>query len=189
MHWLYNDGTAVDVSDWALPASEWERWAARSEAGTLHTGMLITPLFVRRWETDRTIPGGHIGSVGGGSAGVHNDWSWVYVEMLAGSVDPDGVVVDAAPWTVYVTSCMEEGFPALTINHGWTRYLPTGFVPEASDSPVWAWPGPLSVPYVKDLEDGMPGPAGRGGPGGTIPTTASSRYETSQSCHPPTARE
>ena len=153
MHWLYNDGTAVDVSDWALPASEWERWAARSEAGTLHTGVLITPLFVRRWETDRTIPAGHIGSVGGGSVGVHNDWSWVYVEMLDGSVDADGVVVDAGPWAVYLTSCMEEGFPALTMSHGWRRHLPAGFVPEASDSPVWAWPGPLSDPYVKNRED------------------------------------
>ena len=46
MHWLYNDGTAVDVDRWNLPASEWERWAARHEAGTLHVGVVITPLFL-----------------------------------------------------------------------------------------------------------------------------------------------
>ena len=144
MHWLYNDGTAVDVSDWALPASEWDRWA-RSEAGALHTGVVITPQFAQRSETDRTIPAGHIGSVYGGSRAVHNDWSWAYVEMPEGSPD-------AAPWTVYLTSCLEEGFPALTIENSWLRGGgDTGFVPEASDTPVWAWPGPLSDPYANNL--------------------------------------
>ena len=144
MHWLYNDGTAVDVSDWALPTSEWDRWAARSGAGTLHTGVVITPQFARRSETDRTIPAGHIGSVYGASRAVHNDWSWAYVEMPTGSPD-------AAPWTVYLTTCLEEGIPALTTNGGWSQHLPTGFVPEASDTPVWAWPGPLSDPYTNNL--------------------------------------
>ena len=147
MHWLYNDGTAIDVDTWALPASEWERWAERREAETLHTGVLITPLFVRHWETERTIPAGNIG--------VHttNDWSWANVEMLDGYLDAVGGVIDAdgnlleetAPWTVYLTSCMEEGFPALYSQNGWGEFgLFAGFAPEASDSPVWAWPGVLS---------------------------------------------
>ena len=146
MHWLYNDGTAVDVSDWALPASEWDRWVARSEAGTLRTGVVITPQFAQRSETDRTIPAGHIGSVYGGSRAVHNDWSWAYVEMPTGSPD-------AAPWTVYLTTCLEEGIPALTTNEQLASQedLDTGFVPEASDTPVWAWPGPLSDPHANNL--------------------------------------
>ena len=140
MHWMYNDGTAVNVDTWNLPQSEWDRWAARRDAETLHTGVLITPQFVQRWETDRTIPAGHISG-----EGVHNDWSWANVEMLLGSVDPDGAVVDDTPvWTVYLTSCMEEGFPTFFTRNGWKHELFTGFAPEASDSPVWAWPGVLT---------------------------------------------
>ena len=147
----YNDDPAVDTD-------EWEKWAARSEAATPHAGVVITPNFVRRWKTGRTIPGGHIGIAAGGlNLGVHNDWSWAHVERLAGSVDADGAVVDADPWTVHLTTCIGEGVPALTEETSWYRptvlYVSAGFVPEASDVPVWAWPGPLSVPYVKDLED------------------------------------
>ena len=144
MHWLYNDGTAVDVDQWALPAAESARWAAAREAepgasGALHTGVLITPNFVRHRETDRTIPAGNIG------VHTHSDWSWANAEMLAGSVDTDGVVVDTDPWTVYLTSCMEEGRPVMFSRDGWGEGgLFTGFAPEASDSPVWAWPGVLT---------------------------------------------
>ena len=78
---------------------------------------------------------------------VHNDWSWSNVEMLSGSVDPDGTVVDdVAPWTVYLTSCMEEGFPTFHSKNNWggdVYGLFGGFAPEASDVPVWAWPGVL----------------------------------------------
>ena len=104
MHWLYNDGTAVHVDDWTLP---------ESEAEGLHNGVTVTPLFVRRGETDRTVTAGHIG------ARVHNDWSWANVALA----DPDDPwIVDgeiwlehdvAAPWMVYRTSCVEEGFPTL----------------------------------------------------------------------------
>ena len=139
MHWLYNDGTAVDVDNWALPASEWERWAARHEAGTLHAGLVITPLYVRHWETDRTIPAGHI-SVHTGS-----DWSWANVELLDGSVTADGAVYEAVTWKVYLTSCMEEGFPVFTSERRWVDAgLFSGWAPEASDVPVWTWPGALS---------------------------------------------
>ena len=152
MHWMYNDGTAINVDTWNLPQSEWDRWAARREAETLHTGVLITPLFVRHWETDRTIPAGHISS-----AGVHNDWSWANVEMLSGSVDPDGVVLDdtaAVPaWTVYLTSCMEEGFPTFHSLNGWLFDGFSGFAPEASDAPVWAWPGVLTYGRDKNRDD------------------------------------
>ena len=81
MHWLYNDGTAIDVATWALPESDWERWAERRDAETLHTGVLITPKFVRHWETEGTIAAGNIG--------VHTatDWSWANVEMLDGYLD------------------------------------------------------------------------------------------------------
>ena len=75
MHWLYNDGTAVHVDDWTLP---------ESEAEGLHNGVTVTPLFVRRGETDRTVTAGHIG------ARVHNDWSWANVVLA----DPDD------PWIV-----------------------------------------------------------------------------------------
>ena len=147
MHWLYNDGTAIDVDTWALPESEWERWAGRREAETLHTGVLITPLFVRHWETEGTIAAGNIG------VHAHNDWSWANVEMLDGYLDAVGGVLDAdgnimegtAPWTVYLTSCMEEGFPAFFSQNNWGEGgLFSGFAPEASDSPVWAWPGVLT---------------------------------------------
>ena len=139
MHWLYNDGTAVDVDNWALPASEWERWAARHEAGTLHAGVVITPHYVRHRETDRTIPAGHIG------VHIGNDWSWANVELLDGSVTADGAVYDAVPWKVYLTSCMEEGFPVFTSERRWVDSgLFSGFAPEASDVPVWTWPGALS---------------------------------------------
>ena len=139
MHWLYNDGTAVDVDTWALPASEWERWAARHEAGTLHAGVVITPHYVRHRETDRTIPAGHIG------VHIGNDWSWANVELLDGSVTADGAVYDAATWKVYLTSCMEEGFPVFTSERRWVDSgLFSGFAPEASDVPVWTWPGALS---------------------------------------------
>ena len=147
MHWLYNDGTVVDVGLWSLPESEWERWAERREAETLHTGVLITPLFVRHWETERTIPAGNIG------VHAHSDWSWANVEMLDGYLDAVGgvqtshgdVLEEAAPWTVYLTSCLEEGFPAFYSQNGWREYgLFSGFAPEASDSPVWAWPGVLT---------------------------------------------
>ena len=152
MHWLYNDGAAVNVDRWNLPQSEWDRWAAHREAETLHTGVLITPLFVQHWETDRTIPAGHISS-----AGVHNDWLWANVEMLSGSVDPDGAVLGgAAAWTVYLTSCMEEGFPTFFSENGWgddEAGLFSGFAPEASDVPVWAWPGHLAHGHDKNPED------------------------------------
>ena len=139
MHWLYNDGTAVDVDRWNLPASEWERWAARHEAGTLHVGVVITPLFLRHWETDRTIPAGHIG------VHIGNDWSWANVELLDGSVTADGAVYDADTWKVYLTSCMEEGFPVFTSERRWVDAgLFSGWAPEASDVPVWTWPGALS---------------------------------------------
>ena len=139
MHWLYNDGTAIDVGGWALAASAWERWAERREAETLHAGVLITPLFVRHWETDGTIAAGNI------AVHTHNDWSWANVEMLDGSVTADGAVYETAPWTVYLTSCMEEGFPAFSSQNGWGEGgLFSGFAPEASDVPVWAWPGVLS---------------------------------------------
>ena len=149
MHWLYNDGTAVDVDTWALPESEWERWAAHHEAGTLHTGVLITPLFVRHWETDRTIPAGNIG------AHTETDWSWANVELLHGSVTADGAVYETAVWTTYLTSCMEEGFPVFHSQNGWGDFgFFSGFAPEASDVPVWAWPGVLSSgPSQKRLED------------------------------------
>ena len=138
-HWLYNDGTAVDVDTWALPASEWERWAARHEAGTLHAGVVITPHYVRHRETDRTIPAGHI------SVHTGNDWSWANVELLDGSVTADGAVYDTDTWTVYLTSCMEEGFPVFTSERRWVDAgLFSGFAPEASDVPVWTWPGALS---------------------------------------------
>ena len=138
MHWLYNDGTAVDVDGWALPASEWDRWAARHRAGTLHTGVLITPMFVRHWETDRSVVAGNIG--------VHHpsDWSWANVEMQAGS-DADDADDDTPVWTIYLTSCMEPGFPAVFSRQRWGDWgLFAGFAPDASDVPVWAWPGVLS---------------------------------------------
>ncbi|MXY77043.1 MAG: hypothetical protein F4Y40_08170 [Acidimicrobiia bacterium] len=126
----------------------------------MRTGVLITPFFVRHWETEGTIAAGHIG------AHVHSDWSWANVEMLAGYVaegdvrGPDGAAldVDATPvWTTYLTSCMEEGFPALYSRNGWKHELFTGFGPEASDSPVWAWPGVLTNgPDQPVLEDVAP---------------------------------
>ena len=82
-------------------------------------------------------------------ARVHNDWSWANVALA----DPDDPwIVDgeiwlehdvAAPWMVYRTSCVEEGFPVLFAKHAGRSIH--GFAPEASDVPVWAWPGALDT--------------------------------------------
>ena len=148
MHWLYNDGTAVHVNDWTLPDTE---------AETLHTGVLITPVFVRHGETDGTIPAGHIG------AHVHNDWSWANVEIANAEMLDS---YDLGPlssqqqdqWSLHLTSCAaEEGVPALFADNlpETERWDIRGFGPEASRVPVWAWPGVL---YGQD--DYSPAPGG-----------------------------
>ena len=191
MHWLYNDGTAIDVDSWALPASEWERWAERREAETLHTGVLITPLFVRHWETEGTIAAGNIGTH------THSDWSWANVEMLdgyvkaeGGIVGSDGVVIEGSPpWTVYLTSCLEEGFPAFASRDGWGEgACSPGSLPKRPTVPYGHGPGCCPPAPTSSDRKTLPGPAGRGGPGRTIPTSPCPTRCGAASCHPSTAR-